>query len=78
MNKKFLLLFFVTISLNVTSSEKYPTINNILLSDNIFIEHKTINKISNNCYYNISRINVNHKIVWRYCLDLNIYHQLIY
>ena len=47
MNKKFLLLFFVTISLNVTSSEKYPTINNILLSDNIFIEHKTINKISN-------------------------------
>ena len=47
MIKKFLLLFFIAISLNVASSEKYAAINNILLSDNILIEHKTINKISN-------------------------------
>lgn len=47
MIKKFLFLFFLAISLNVTSNEKYSAINNILLSDNIFIEHKTINKISN-------------------------------
>lgn len=47
MIKKFLFLFFLAISLNVTSNEKYSAINNILLSDNILIEHKTINKISN-------------------------------
>lgn len=47
MIKKFLFLFFLAVSFNLSSSEKYSAINNILLSDNIFIEHKTINKISN-------------------------------
>ena len=47
MIKKFLFLFFLAISLNVTSNEKYSAINNILFSDNILIEHKTMNKISN-------------------------------